>query len=191
MGRFGELAGDFFSTFDPILIGPLVDASRAEDEASRREEALGESPKFEIPESYDLALSQLKKRQKQQMPGYNEAMAGIQQETAANATGAQQLLSGPNAIQATNSLYGDEQARIQDLGARASQWQQQQQQQYASMLQGRAGLETQQWEYNENIPWQINKNEINAMRNTGQAMADQGADNMGAVGMNAASIFSK
>lgn len=182
--------GDFFETVDPVLIGPIFEGIRAEDEATKRENALGESPKFEIPESYTLALNELKKRSKEKMPGYDEAMAGIQQETAANATGAQQLSSGPDAIMAMSGIYGDEQAKVQDLGMRASQWQRQQEQQYAQMLKGQAGLETQQWEYNDWMPWQQKKNEISSMRNAGQATADQGADNMGAVGMNAASIFS-
>ena len=154
-------------------------------EANKREEALGGPPQYEIPESYDLALSQMKKRSKQQMPGYDEAMAGIQQDAAANATGANQLSSGPEAIMAQNSIYGNEMAQIQDLGSRASQWQQQQQAQYARGLQGRAGMETQQFEYNQWLPWQIQKNEIASLRGAGNTAVASGMDNMMATGVQA------
>jgi len=188
---FWSGVGDYFTKWDPVLIGPIIEGVRADDEAKKREKALGSSPEFQIPESYDLALEQLRKRQKDTMPGYDEAMAGIQQETAANVTGAQQLSSGPEAIMAQSGIYGDQQARIQDLGMRASQWQQQQQQQYAQMLQGRAGMEMQQFEYNQWLPWQIQKNEIASLRGAGQAAQQSGADTMGAAGVQAASIFSK
>jgi len=182
--------GDYFSKWDPVLIGPMIDSVRADKEAQRREDALGASPKFEIPESYTLALNQLKKRQKEQMPGYDEAMAGIQQGAAADMTGAQQLSSGPNAIMAQSGIYGDQMARMQDLGARASQWQREQEQRYAQMLQGQAGLEAQQFEYNEWIPWQTQKNEINAMRNAGQSAQKSGSDTMMSAAITGASMFS-
>ena len=176
--------------WDPVIFGPMAEGMLAEDEAKKRESELT-TPQYEIPESYDLALSQLKKRSQQKMPGYDEAMAGIQQATAANATGAQQLSSGPEAIMAQSGIYGDEMSQIQDLGSRASQWQQQQQAQYARGLQGRAGMETQQFEYNQWLPWQIEKNEIASMRYAGQGAQASGSDTMGAAGVQAASIFSK
>jgi len=169
---------------EPLFLAPLVSGLNDTEEANKREKALGSSPEYQIPESYDLALEQLRKRQKDTMPGYDEAMAGIQQETAANVTGAQQLSSGPEAIMAQSGIYADQQARIQDLGMRASQWQQQQQQQYAQMLQGRAGLEAQQFEYNEWIPWQQQKNEIASLRGAGSQAIASGIDSMGAGAVN-------
>jgi hypothetical protein len=83
---FWSGVGDYFVKWDPILIGPIIEGLRAEDEAKRREEELGPSPTFNIPEGYDFALKQLRKRQNQQMPGYGANMAGIEQAAAANAT---------------------------------------------------------------------------------------------------------
>jgi hypothetical protein len=178
------------SKWDPILFGPIAEGILAEDEAKSREKELGPAPTFNIPEGYDFALKQLRKRQNQQMPGYGAAMAGIEQAAAANATGVSQLMSGPDAVMAQSGIYGDKVAQIQDLSARARQWQQEQRDRYAQGLRGRAGLEAEQFEYNQWLPWQIGKNEAAAMRYAGQQAQQSGADTMGAAGMNLATILS-
>jgi hypothetical protein len=51
-------------------------------------------------------------------------------------------------------------------------------------------METQQWEYNEWIPWQQQMNEIAAQRYAGQGMQTSGSDTMAAAGVTAANMLS-
>lgn len=175
---------------DPIIFGPIAEGMVATREADDREAALGAAPQFEIPSSYDKYTKLMKERSEQQMPGYDAMSTDIQEQAAANATGVSQLSSGPQAIMNMDAVYGDQATQLRDLGMRASEWQNQAQMGYQQAQYGRGQLEQQQFEYNEWLPWQIQKNEIASLRTAGQQMSASGSDNMGAAGVSAASMFS-
>lgn len=176
--------GDHIAKWDPILLGPIIEGIRKTDEASAREAALGDAPKFEIPSNYDQYMNVMKERAGQQMPGYDAMSQDIQEAAAANATGVAQLSSGPEAVMGMDAVYGDQASQLRDLGMRASQWQNQAELGYQQAQYGRGALEQQQFEYNEWLPWQIKKNEIASMRNAGNQMAAGGTDGMGAGAVN-------
>lgn len=161
---------------EPLFLAPLVSGLNDVDEAAEREKALGPAPKFEIPSSYDQYTKLMKERSEQQMPGYDAMSTDIQEQAAANATGVSQLSSGPEAIMNMDAVYGDQSTQLRDLGMRASEWQNQAQMGYQQALYGRGQLEQQQFEYNEWLPWQIEKNEIASMRTAGQQMAASGTE---------------
>jgi hypothetical protein len=172
------------TVLEPLFTAPLVSGRSKTKEAAAREAALGGPPEFQVPSSYDQYTSLLKERAGQQMPGYDDMSSDIQQQAAANATGVTQLTSGPEAVMGINSVYNNQANQLRDLGMRASQWQQEQEMRYLGAQQGRGELEQQQFEYNQWLPWQIQKNEIASLRGAGNQMVASGMDNLGAGAVN-------
>jgi len=123
-----------------------------------------------------------------QMPGYDQEMAGIEQGTAQTLTGVRQLAG--NQASAMAGLLGatsNQQDRVRELGIRALQYRQQQQQNLGQAYLQRAGAENQQFEYNQWLPWQMKKNQVDSLRGAGTQNIYGGLDQMGAAaiqGMN-------
>ena len=186
---FWSGVGDYFSKWDPVFLGPIIDGFRAEDRADAMEAELGPLPEYQVPESYDRYTQMMRDRAQQQMPGYETMQEDIMGQSAANATGVGQLSSGPEAVMGTGLAYQDASNQLQDLGLRAATYKQGNQQAYAGAVQGRSPYETMEYEYNQWIPWQIGMNEAMSMRNAGMGAQQSGSDTMGAAAMTGLSMI--
>ena len=175
---------------DPIIFGPIADSMGKTREAEKREKALGESPKYEIPESVDQYEEMMRTLSQGETPGYDLMKEDIQERGAADMTGVSQLSSPEQALSGAGAVSYDQMNQLSDLGMRAFEWRDQANLGYAGAMQDTAQQEAMQYEYNEWLPWQIAKNEIASLRGAGQAAQQSGTDTMGAAGIQAVSMFS-
>ena len=152
--------------------------------ANRMEKGLT-TPKYEIPKGLEDYESLMKRNAQGQMPGYDQEMAGIEQGTARTLTGVRQLASNQSSAMA--GLLGstsNQQDRVRELGVRALQYRQQQQQNLGQAYLQRAQAENQQFEYNQWLPWQMKKNQIQSLRGAGTQNIYGGLDSMASAAIN-------
>lgn len=159
-----------------------------EDEAIAKEKALGDAPKMGIPDSQIAFEEGMRKRMGSNMPGYSQMESDIN-STAATGMGASARVSDSQvgALGGANRSMVSRKRDLRRLGVANLQSQDTATVQYGEAVKSRVPYEQAQFETNEWLPWQINKNEIAAIRGSGQQQLmtslDQGAA-AGIYGMN-------
>jgi len=163
-----------------------------EDDANKKEAALGGAPEFSTPQS-QLEYEQLAKTQaNQDMPGYADQVRQIEANSAyatastARAAGSQYgAMAGSNAAQANRKKY------LRQLGIGNDVYQSGAEERSIQATASRAPYEQMEFEYNEWLPWQIAKNEIASIRGTGQQQLIGGLDQAAAAGIQGANIYNQ
>lgn len=161
-----------------------------EDEARKKEAALGDAPKFAIPDSQIAFEEGMRKRMGKNMPGYSQMESDIN-STAATSMGASARVSGSQvgAMGGANRSMASRKRQLRQLGVANLQSQDTAKLQYGEAVKSRGQYEQAQFEYNEWLPWQIQKNEIAAIRGSGQQRLMSGLDQAAATGIYASSLF--
>jgi hypothetical protein len=163
-----------------------------EEEAKKKDAALGPAPTFEMPQSQLDYEKLLNARKRQEMPGHSDALAQADIQRSLQAAGAARVAGSPYGAQAGLGLAeGNRRRQLRRLGI--------EQEAYTSMAEDastqaamqRAPFEQMQFEYNEWLPWQIAKNEIASIRGTGQQQLISGLDNAAAYGIQGAQLWSQ
>ena len=161
-----------------------------EDEANAKEKKLGDAPKFGIPQSQQEYEQLMNSKVGQNMPGYGDMLAQIEAQTAYQsvssgmASGSQYgAMAGQNAAQSNRRRY------LRQLGITNEGYKSGAELGAIQATASRTPSEIMQYEYNENIPWQIAKNEIASIRGTGQQQLIHGLDNAAAYGIYGSQMF--
>lgn len=160
------------------------------NEADKREAALGEAPKFSTPQSQADYEALMKSKAGQDMPGYTDMLNQVEASTAYEASaGARVSGSQYGAMAAGNAAQGNRRKYLRQLGiqndvSKSSA-------ELEATMAGASGtqFDIMEYEYNDNIPWQMAKNEIAALRGYGQQKIVGGLDNVGATGIYASQIY--
>lgn len=148
-------------------------------------------PEYEIPAAMKDYQDLLGLRTRQEMPGYSAAKSAIGETTAAGLSGVRQLASGDDRMAGLLGLMSDRQRSLRELGIQASQYRDQAQREYIGSYQQMAPYQERQWEYNQNIPWQIWMNEQQGLKNMGAQMVSQGWDQMMGAGVQGADLMAQ
>jgi hypothetical protein len=135
-----------------------------EDEAARKEAALGEAPKFETPESQIAFEESMRKRIRQGMPGATQ-MREDMDATAATSMGASARAGGTQAagLGGANLALDRRKKGIRQLGIANQQFRSLAEAQRAEAVKSGAQYEIAEYEYNEWLPWQIASHRISTM----------------------------
>lgn len=160
------------------------------NEADKREAALGEAPEFSTPQSQTDYEALMKSKAGQDMPGYTDMLNQVEASTAYQASaGARASGSQYGAMAAGNAAQSNRRRYLRQLGiqndvSKSSA-------KLDSTMAGASGtqFDIMAYEYNDNIPWQMAKNEIAALRGYGQQKIVGGLDNVGATGIYASQIY--
>ena len=144
------------------------------------EEAAGDRPEYEIPESVEAMMNLYRQSAQSGMPGYDIAKGDIQASTARTAGVAGQLADSPvAALTALGGAQDRELGALRDLNRRASEYQAMSQQNLARAYGQKAGYETEQWRQNELMPWEIQMNRAMQLQSGGKGNIMGAADSFG------------
>jgi len=190
------LAGTAIKGISSLVAGGKARKMRKEGEsylsqAAQKDAMLGPSPTMEVPQSVDDYINLSRKMARQEMPGATQMRQDIAQTNAGMLSGAMQAGQGADTMAAVLAAGQNRMRALSQMGIAASQYRSGQQQNYAQAVASRAPWEQQQFEYNEWIPWQQQKNEAVDMRNMGLQMKYQGMDMGAAAGIQGANMLSQ
>lgn len=163
-----------------------------EQKAKDKEAALGAAPTFDIPESQLAFEDAMNKRVRKGMPGATQMREDID-STAATSMGASARAGGTQAagLGGANLALDRRRKGIRQLGIANEKFRSLAEAQRAEAVKSRAPYEIAQYEYNEWLPWQIEKNEIAALRGAGQQQLMTSLDRGAAAGIHGSNLFSQ
>jgi len=161
-----------------------------EAEANAKEKALGDSPKFDTPQSQTEYENLMRSRAREDMPGYNDMLNQIEAQTAYQAgAGARVADSQYGAMAAGGAAQANRRRYLRQLGIQnqASK----SDAELAAIQAGASGAQydMMKYEYNDNIPWQVAKNEIASLRGFAQQGITNQLDTIGAAGIYGAQLW--
>jgi hypothetical protein len=161
-------------------------------EAEKKRAALGEPPKFEIPQSQLDHEKLMRTRARQEMPGAAQMRAGIEAQTG-QAAGAASMAAGSQvgALAGSNLAQSNRRRQLRQLGIAGQVYSDRAQMGNIQATASRAPYEQMQFEYNEWLPWQIAKNEIASIRGVGQQQLVGGLDRLAATGIQGANMYAQ
>ena len=159
--------------------------------AREKEAALGASPTMEVPKSVDDYINLQRTMARQEMPGSTQMRQDINQTQAGMLSSSKQNAQGVDAMTAMLASGQNKMRALSQMGIAAAQYKTGQMNQYGQAVASRAPWEQQQFEYNQWIPWQQQKNEIMGEKNMGMQMGYTGMDGMMAAGANLGDSISR
>ena len=161
-----------------------------EEQAEEKEKQLGPAPTFSIPESQKRYEDYMKTRSRQAMPGSELMEQSIEDTTSDTLSRAGMVANtGWGAQGAGLGATENRRRRLRKLGSMQEQYKRAAQTDYAGAVKSRTPYETMQYEYNEWLPWQIQKNEIASIRGAGQQQLMTGMDRGAAMGIYGANMY--
>ena len=161
-----------------------------EEEAREKEKELGPAPTFSIPESQRRYEDYMKTRSRQAMPGSEFMEQNIEDTTSDTLSRAGRVAdTGWGAQGAGLRATEDRRRRLRKMGSMQEQYKPAATADAAGAVKSRTPYETAQYEYNEWLPWQIQKNEIAALRGAGQQQMMSTLDRGAAAGIYGANIY--
>jgi hypothetical protein len=154
----------------PNIISSISQGIRARKIGKQLNTLSANRPKYEIPKEYQDILAKYQQAQSGNMPGYEQQLDQVGQLGARTRGAAERGAISSNAYGAqVGDIYQKELDALQNLGMKQAEYK-------SSMLDKVAGAQgmlgaqkAEQWNQNENIPWQTRMNEL-----TGQYQAMSG-----------------
>lgn len=154
------------------------------------EEAAGDRPEYEIPESVDKMIEMYRQMSQTGLPGEDIMKQDIQSQTARTAGTAGQLAdSSVGALTALGGAQQREAQALRDLQVRSAQYRQQNQQNYAQAVGSRSQYEQEQWRQNQLLPWEIDMNRAMQLQTQGRGNIMGGIDSIGSGMVQAGSAY--
>ena len=153
----GSLDGSFLKQI-PVVGGFVSDVDKSNEEKQIQKLA-SQRPKYTTPDAIDELVQNARAATTAQMPGYTQAKQNIDQSTAANMTNIKNMSSGGG-----NTLAAMEQANklnanmLNSLSVQNKQTQQQEKQRYENALRESAKYSDQEFEMNQEAPWEFQMN---------------------------------
>lgn len=164
----GALAIGTIASMIPALAQGIFGAVQA-SRAGKQFNALNANrPKYDIPQEYTDILRKYQQAQAGNMPGY-ETMLGQMGQAGARARGGAErgAISSTAYGQQVGDIYQKELDAIQNLGVKQAEYK-------TNMLDRVTGAQatmgdqkTQQWNINQNVPWQTEMNRLGEQKNAG------------------------
>jgi len=162
-----------------------------EEDAKAKEKALGAPPKMEMPQSQIDFEQMAARKTKQAMPGMQSLEDNIDQVASQSTSQSARAATGQfSAMGGGNRAQSNRRSQLRRMSAVQEGYADQAQMGAAQAVKSRAPYETMQYERNEFIPWQIQKNRIAAERGFGMNQIVHGFDQAGAYGIYGAQAMS-
>jgi hypothetical protein len=156
------------SAFGPwgAAIGGVVGAgigilgeSNKEAQAKKIRDLANNRPKYSRPQEIDQMLANARAGTTEAMPGYDIAKQNIDQSAAAGATNIKNLAGGSgNALAASQNLAKSQMNMYSNLAMQNEQYHRAEKDKLQQALRESAKYSDQEFEYNQNQPWQFNMN---------------------------------
>lgn len=171
----GSLLGAGLGVADMIKAGKL----------QKKAQSFFEKNKYDIPESAQASLDIAQRRAGEYgLAGQPLIESNIKQSTAQGVGAAQEAgQSSSDVLAMLSSLYGNQQAQMQNLGVTAAQDYETKQRELQSALGTMAGYEDQKWQYNVLYPYEQMLNQASAYGTRGRQQLQSGLGGLASVGM--------
>jgi hypothetical protein len=141
------------------IVGGMVSDFEASQEADKIKKLAKNRPKYSRPDEVKQLLENARANATSQMPGYDQAQQNIDRATAFVAKNIKDMsIGGGNSLAAATDLAKKQANMYGSLALQNEQYHQSQKQQLQNALKQSAQYSDQEFEFNQNQPWQFDMN---------------------------------
>lgn len=141
------------------IVGGIVSDFEAGQEADKIKKLAKNRPKYSRPDEITQMVNNARANTTSQMPGYDQAQENIDRATAFGASNIKNLSSGGgNSLSAAIDLAKNQAKMYANLAVQNEQYHQKEKDKLQQALAGSAKYSDQEFEFNQNQPWQFDMN---------------------------------